>query len=99
MVKLTEQIIRDILMDNSIWLDDDMVGWYDCDGFKCYISFNKREDGFEIVRQISELPYVEVTDMRPCPAEREIKTVEDLNKAFENIFNLPTRLLDLFYEF
>lgn len=53
MEKLTEQIIRNTLMDNSIWLDDDMVGWYSCDGFKCYISFNKREDHFEIVRQIS----------------------------------------------
>lgn len=44
MEKLTEQIIRDTLMNNSIWLDDDMVGWYSCDGFKCYISFNKRDD-------------------------------------------------------
>lgn len=99
MEKLTEQIIRNTLMNNSIWLDDDMVGWYSYDGFKCYISFNKRKDHFEIVRQISELPYVEVTDMRPCPAERKIETVDDLNKALNDIFNFQQRFLDLFYEF
>lgn len=99
MTKLTEQIIRDTLMDNSIWLDDDMVGWYDCDGFKCYISFNKREDGFEIVRQISEMPYMSIENVITYSAEREIKTVEDLNKALEDIFNFPQKFLDLFYEF
>lgn len=99
MVKLTEQIIRDTLMDNSIWLDDDMVGWYSCDGFKCYISFNKRDDRFEIVRQISEMPYMSIENVITYSAEREIKTVEDLNKALEDIFNFPQRFLDLFYEF
>ena len=99
MENLTEQIIRDILMDNSIWLDDDMVGWYSCDGFKCYISFNKRDDGFEIVRQISEMPYMSIENVITCSAEREIKTVEDLNKALEDIFNFPQKFLDLFYEF
>lgn len=99
MTKLTEQIIRDILMDNGIWLDDDMSGEYSCDGFKCYISFNQREDHFEIVRQISEMPHVSVSDIIPYPAEREVKTVEDLNKALEDIFNFPQRFLDLFYEF
>lgn len=99
MTKLTEEIIRDVLMNNGIWLDDDMLGEYSCDGFRCYISFNKREDGFEIVRQIRNMPYVEVTDMRPCPAEREIRTVDDLNKALNDIFNFQQRFLDLFYEF
>lgn len=99
MTKLTEEIIRDVLMNNGIWLDDDMLGEYSCDGFRCYISFNKRDDSFEIVRQISKLRYVEITDMGPYPAEREIKTVEDLNKALEDIFNFPQKFLDLFYEF
>ena len=99
MVKLTEQIIRDILMDNGIWLDDDMLGEYSCDGFRCYISFNKREDDFEIVRQIRNMPYVSVTDMSLWPVEREIKTVDDLNKALNDIFNFPQKFLDLFYEF
>lgn len=99
MTKLTEEIIRDVLMNNGIWLDDDMLGEYSCDGFRCYISFNKRDDGFEIVRQISKMPYVEITDMSLWPVEREIKTVEDLNKALEDIFNFPQRFLDLFYEF
>lgn len=99
MVKLTEEIIRDVLMNNGIWLDDDMLGEYSCDGFRCYISFNKREDGFEIVRQIRNMPYVSVTDMSLWPVEREIKTIDDLNKALNDIFNFPQRFLDLFYEF
>lgn len=86
-------------MNNGIWLDDDMVGWYSCDGFKCYISFNKIDDGFEIVRQISEMPYMSIENVITYSAEREIKTVEDLNKALEDIFNFPHRFLDLFYEF
>ena len=97
--KLTEQILRDALMDNSIWLDDDMLGEYNCDGFKCYISFNKREDSFEIVRQISEMPYMSIENVITYSAEREIKTVEDLNKALNDIFNFPQKFLDLFYEF
>lgn len=99
MEKLTEQIIRDTLMDNSIWLDDDMLGEYSCAGFKCYISFNKRDNGFEIVRQISEMPYMPIENVITCSAEREIKTVEDLNKALEDIFNFPQKFLDLLYEF
>lgn len=99
MTKLTEEIIRDVLMNNGIWLDDDMLGEYSCDGFRCYISFNKREDGFEIVRQIRNMPYVSVTDMSLWPVEREIKTIDDLNKALNDIFNFPQRFLDLFYEF
>lgn len=99
MTKLTEEIIRDVLMNNGIWLDDDMSGEYSCDGFRCYISFNEMENGFEIVRQIRNMPYVSVTDMSLWPVEREIKTVEDLNKALEDIFNFPQKFLDLFYEF
>lgn len=99
MTKLTEEIIRDVLMNNGIWLDDDMLGEYSCDGFRCYISFNKREDSFEIVRQIRNMPYVSVTDMSLWPVEREIKTIDDLNKALNDIFNFPQKFLDLFYEF
>lgn len=99
MTKLTEEIIRDVLMNNGIWLDDDMLGEYGCDGFRCYISFNKREDSFEIVRQIRNMPYVSVTDMSLWPVEREIKTIDDLNKALNDIFNFPQKFLDLFHEF
>lgn len=99
MAKLTEEIIRDVLMNNGIWLDDDMNGEYSCDGFRCYIWFNKAEDGFEIIRQIRDMPHVSVVDFVHYPAEREIKTVDDLNKALNDIFNFQQRFLDLFYEF
>lgn len=45
------------------------------------------------------MPYISMENIPDYTAVREIKTVEDLDKAFENIFNLPARLLDLFCEF
>ena len=45
------------------------------------------------------MPYISMDDISDYTAVRRIETVEDLNKAFENIFNLPQRLLDLFSEF
>jgi len=99
MVKLTEQIIRDVSLDKGIWLDDDLNGEYSDGSLQCHIWFNKTDDGFEIVRQIVEMPCISMENIPDCTAVREIKTVEDLNKAYENISNLPTRLLGLFCEF
>ena len=99
MVKLTEQIIRDISLDKGIWLDDDLNGDIHDGSLKVHVWFNWLPIGFEIVRQVSEMPYMSIENVPDYCAEREIKTVEDLNKAYEDIFNLPTRFLDLFYNF
>lgn len=99
MVKLTEQIIRDISLDKSIWLDDDLNSDIYDGSLKVYVWFNRLPIGFEIVRQVSEMPYISIENVPDYCAEREIKTVEDLNKAYEDIFNLPIRFLDLFYDF
>lgn len=100
MTKLTEQIIRDISLDKGIWLDDDLNGEYNDGSLRCYIWFRLLRDGsFEIVRQVLRMPYISMDDISDYTAVRKINTVEDLNKAFENIFNLPQRLLDLFSEF
>lgn len=45
------------------------------------------------------MPYISIENVPDYCAEREIKTVEDLNKAYEDIFNLPERFLNLFYNF
>lgn len=99
MVKLTEQIIRDISLDKGIWLDDDLSGDIHDGSLKVHVWFNKLPIGFEIVRQVSEMPYISIENVPDYCAELEIKTVEDLNKAYEDIFNFPERFLNLFYNF
>lgn len=99
MEKLTEQIIRDISLEKGVWLDDDLSGDIHDGSLKVHVWFNKLPIGFEIVRQVLRMPYISMDDISDYTAVRRIETVEDLNKAFENIFNLPQRLLDLFSEF
>ena len=99
MTKLTEQLIRDISLSKGIWLDDDLSGDIHDGSLKVHVWFNNTGNGFEIVRQVAEMPYISIENIPDYCAEREIKTVEDLNKAYEDIFNLPERFLNLFYNF
>ena len=88
----------DIAIDASNELLE--TGEYNDGSLRCYIWFRLLRDGsFEIVRQVLRMPYISMDDISDYTAVRRIETVEDLNKAFENIFNLPQRLLDLFSEF
>ena len=76
MEKLTEQIIRDISLEKGVWLDDDLSGDIHDGSLKVHVWFNKLPIGFEIVRQVSEMPHISIEDVPDYCAERGIKTAQ-----------------------